>query len=32
VDNLCNALATGNRQAFGQATEKKAGVDEGPDE
>ncbi|MEY9154916.1 hypothetical protein [Bradyrhizobium japonicum] len=32
ADDLCNALATGNKRAFRQATEKKAGVDEGPDE
>ncbi|EHR01143.1 hypothetical protein [Bradyrhizobium sp. WSM471] len=32
ASDLCNALATGNRGAFRKATEKKAGVDEGPDE
>ena len=30
--DLCNAFATGNTRAFKQATEKKVGVDEGPDE
>lgn len=29
---LCDALATGNKRAFKQAVEKKAGVDEGPEE
>ncbi|OJU02080.1 MAG: hypothetical protein BGN87_19785 [Rhizobiales bacterium 65-79] len=29
---LCDALATGNKRAFRQAVEKKAGVDEGPEE
>lgn len=30
--DLCNALTSGNRRAFKQALQKKAGVDEGPDE
>jgi hypothetical protein len=30
--DLCEALATGNKRAFRQAIQKKAGVDEGPDE
>lgn len=29
---LCDALATGNKRAFRQAVQKKAGVDEGPEE
>ncbi|WP_409191982.1 hypothetical protein [Bradyrhizobium sp. RDM4] len=29
---LCNALITGNKRAFRQAVQKKAGVDEGPEE
>lgn len=29
---LCDALATGNKRAFSQAVQKKAGVDEGPEE
>jgi hypothetical protein len=29
---LCDALATGNNRAFRQAVEKKASVDEGPEE
>jgi hypothetical protein len=31
-NELCNALATGNKRAFRQAVQKKAGVDEGPEE
>lgn len=31
-NELCNALATGNKRAFQQAVQKKAGVDEGPEE
>lgn len=29
---LCDALATGNKRAFRQVVQKKAGVDEGPEE
>lgn len=29
---LCDALATGNKRAFRQAVQQKAGVDEGPEE
>ncbi len=31
-NELCDALATGNKSAFRQAVQKKAGVDEGPEE
>ncbi|MGO4386772.1 hypothetical protein AB4Y85_04490 [Microvirga sp. 2YAF29] len=31
-NELCNALATGNKRAFKQAVQKKGGVDEGPEE
>ena len=30
-NELCNALTSGNRHAFKEATRKKVGVDEGPD-
>ena len=32
INELCRALVDGNRRAFNQATRKKRGVDEGPDE
>ncbi|WP_028223146.1 hypothetical protein [Paraburkholderia oxyphila] len=31
-DELCAALASGNKRAFGEALHKKSGVDEGPEE
>lgn len=31
-NELCDALASGNKNAFRQAVQKKAGVDEGPEE
>ncbi|WP_334149224.1 hypothetical protein [Hyphomicrobium sp.] len=31
-NELCDALATGNKSVFRQAVQKKAGVDEGPEE
>lgn len=31
-NELCDALATGNKRAFRKAVQKKAGVDEGPEE
>lgn len=31
-DELCAALASGNKRAFGEALYKKSGVDEGPEE
>lgn len=32
LGDLCDALTSGNKRAFRQALQKKAGVDEGPDE
>lgn len=32
ANELCNALAVGNKSAFRQAVQNKAGVDEGPEE
>jgi len=32
VEDLCDALASGNKRAFSKALQKKIGVDEGPEE